>query len=108
MPHVVLILPSASYRASDFVLGADELGAGVTVASEVQPPLPGGAGSSFVQIDCTDVEGSAARIVAHADQVSIDAIVAAGQSPVNPTWIINEHNPVEHLLSLQDASGYFK
>ena len=34
MPRVLLLLPSATYRATDFVKAADRLGAEVVVASD--------------------------------------------------------------------------
>jgi biotin carboxylase len=82
MPHVVLILPTATYRAHDFVEAAARLGADITVASEDQPPLAEGAGTPTVIIDCDSPEESAARIIAHADHHPIDAIVAADDQGV--------------------------
>ncbi|UCG10269.1 MAG: hypothetical protein JSW30_06070, partial [Dehalococcoidia bacterium] len=38
----------------------------------------------------------------------INAIAAAGQSPVGDEWQESGKNPIEHLLSLQDTDGAFK
>lgn len=82
MPHVALILPTATYRARDFVEAAARLGTDITVVSEDRPPLAQGAGTPTVIIDCASPEESAGRIVAHADHHPIDAIVAADDQGV--------------------------
>jgi formate-dependent phosphoribosylglycinamide formyltransferase (GAR transformylase) len=82
MAHVVLILPTATYRAHDFVEAAARLGADITLASEDRPPLAEGARTPTVIIDCDSPEESAARIIAHADHHPIDAIVAADDQGV--------------------------
>ncbi len=82
MPHVVLILPTATYRAAEFVDAAAQLGAQITVASEDRPPLADGSGAPHVLIDCDSPESSADLIVAHADHHPIDAIVAADDQGV--------------------------
>ncbi|MDF1596529.1 MAG: ATP-grasp domain-containing protein [Acidimicrobiia bacterium] len=82
MAHVVLILPTATYRAAGFIDAASQLGADITIASEAVPPLSDRAQSAGVLIDCTSPEMSARRIVAHADGHPIDAIVAADDQGV--------------------------
>ncbi len=64
MPRIVLILPTATYRAADFMEAADGLDLEITVASE-RPQLLGEAmGEGFLLIDCARPEESAATIVA--------------------------------------------
>ncbi|MDH5371964.1 MAG: ATP-grasp domain-containing protein, partial [Acidimicrobiia bacterium] len=82
MAHVVLILPTSTYRAAEFVEAAAQLGAEITVASEDQPPLADKAGTAHVLIDCASPEASAETIVTHADHHPIDAIVAADDQGV--------------------------
>ncbi|HSR44602.1 MAG TPA: ATP-grasp domain-containing protein [Acidimicrobiia bacterium] len=82
MPHIVLILPTSTYRATEFVDAAERLGVEITVASEDAPPLAATAGAPHVLIDCSSPETSAATIVEHADGHPIDAIVAADDQGV--------------------------
>jgi biotin carboxylase len=65
------VLPTATYRATDFVLAAESLGAHVVVASEAAPPL----GRSVV-VDLDDATAAAELLARVDDGVPIDAIVA--------------------------------
>jgi biotin carboxylase len=98
MAHIVLILPTATYRATDFIAAAVRLGVEITVASEHAPPLADQAGADHVLIDCDAQEGSADRIVEHADEHPVDAIVAADDQGVEIAALAAErlglpHNP---------------
>lgn len=80
MPTAVVILPSTTYRAADFVTAAEALGVGLIVASEGPPPLDMGDG--YLQIDCADPALAAEAIVAFGDRVGIDGVVAADDGGV--------------------------
>jgi len=80
MPTAVVVLPSTTYRASDFVAAAEALGVGLVVASEGPPPMEMGDG--YLQIDCTDPKLAAETIVAFGDRVGIDGVVAADDAGV--------------------------
>jgi biotin carboxylase len=80
MPTAVVVLPSTTYRAADFVTAAEALGVGLIVASEGPPPLDMGDG--YLQIDCTDPARAAEAIVAFGDRVGIDGVVAADDGGV--------------------------
>jgi biotin carboxylase len=73
VPRVLLVLPTSSYRASDFLKAADELGIEVSLAAEEEPPLQGV--DRFVRIDCSKPEQSADAVVDLAASTPIDAIV---------------------------------
>ncbi len=75
MTRIVVILPSSTYRAAEFVKASSELGVELIVASEGEPPIE--MGDRYLQIDCADVDAAAARIVALGDTAPIDGIVAA-------------------------------
>ncbi|MDP9145951.1 MAG: ATP-grasp domain-containing protein [Actinomycetota bacterium] len=80
MPTAVVVLPSTTYRAADFVAAAESLGVGLIVASESPPPIDMGDG--YLQIDCSDPALAAAAIVAMGDRVGIDGVVAADDAGV--------------------------
>ena len=54
MPTVLVILPTATYRATDFVTAATDLGLDLMVASEEDHVLGGQMGDGFLAIDCSD------------------------------------------------------
>ncbi len=80
MPRVLVVLPSQTYRASDFIKAGEELGIDLIVASEADPPID--MGDRYLQIDCDDPEGATDAIVAAGDSIPIDGIVAADDAGV--------------------------
>ncbi len=73
MPHVLLIVPTQTYRASDFLAAAADLEIDLSVASEEELPLV--AADRRVWIDCSRPEWSAQVLADHAARLPIDAIV---------------------------------
>lgn len=80
MPRVLVVLPSQTYRASEFLKAGEELGIDLIVASDVEPPMD--MGDRYLQIDCAEPEQAAAAIVAAGDSALIDGIVAADDGGV--------------------------
>lgn len=80
MARVLVVLPTNSYRTTDFVAAARSLGVELAVASEEEPPID--LGDRFVKIDCTDPDAAATAIVDLADHTPIDAVVAADDAGV--------------------------
>jgi hypothetical protein len=62
MPTAVVLLPSTTYRASDFLRAAEGLGVDLVVASENPPPMD--MGDRYLQVDCSDPAKAADAIVA--------------------------------------------
>ncbi|HEX4905300.1 MAG TPA: ATP-grasp domain-containing protein, partial [Acidimicrobiales bacterium] len=81
MPRVLLVLPTTTYRASDFLKAAASLGASVVVATEDAPPL---LAERAVQVDLDDPEAAAALMVDRDDRLPIDAVVAVDDRGVLP------------------------
>lgn len=80
MPRAVVVLPSTTYRAGDFVSAAESLGIDLVVASEQPPPFD--MGENYLQIDCSDPARSAAAVAALGDDVPLDGVVAADDAGV--------------------------
>jgi biotin carboxylase len=80
MPRVLLIIPTTSYRATDFLAAAESLGVEVAVAAE--EPLPLVEPERFVAIDCEHPEEAARAIVELATATPIDAIVPVDDAGV--------------------------
>lgn len=80
MPRVVVVLPSTTYRAGDFVKAAESLGVDLVVASEQPPPFD--MGDAYLQIDCSDPERAAEAVATLGDDVPLDGVVAADDGGV--------------------------
>lgn len=80
MPTVVVVLPSHTYRATDFVRAAESLGIDLVVASEEPPPID--MGDRYLQIDCSDPEAAAESIASLGETAPIDGVVAADDQGV--------------------------
>jgi biotin carboxylase len=98
MARAVLILPTGTYRATDFVEAAAALDAHIIVASEEEMTLADQLGDDFLLIDCSRPEESARRIVELSDRQPLDAIVPVDDQGVLIAALASErlgltHNP---------------
>lgn len=80
MPRAVVLLPSTTYRAADFVAAAESLGVDLVVASEQPPPMD--MGDNYLQIDCSKPRQAADSVAALGDDVALDGVVAADDGGV--------------------------
>lgn len=80
MPTAVVVLPTSTYRAADFVKAAESLGIDLVVASEKPPPFD--MGDRYLQIDCSDPSAAAEAIAERGETVPIDGVVAADDQGV--------------------------
>ena len=80
--RVLLLLPSGTYKAPDFLAAAGRLDADVVVASETAQTLADAMGDRALVVDLADPEGSAAAISALAARRPLDAIVAVDDQGV--------------------------
>jgi biotin carboxylase len=80
MTTAVVVLPSSTYRASDFFSAAESLGVDLIVASERPAPLD--MGDRYVQIDCSDPAAAAETIARLGETSPIDGVVAADDAGV--------------------------
>jgi biotin carboxylase len=80
MPRLLLILPTSTYRAADFLDAARSLGAEVVVASEEEQAMSEAMGSRAVRIDLCDPDEAAQVIVDRV--VPIDGVVGVDEQGV--------------------------
>lgn len=76
MPRLLLLIPTRTYRTSDFMAAASALRAEVVVGSERRPALAKLMEGRTVRVDCSDPESATRAIVEFARERPIDAIVA--------------------------------
>lgn len=103
----MLLLPTATYRATDFVRAATGLGIEVVVASERRQTLSDAMGHRALVVPFDRPEVAADRIVAHAEEVPVDAIVAVDEAGVVPAALAARrlglpHNRPEAVAATRD------
>jgi biotin carboxylase len=104
VPRILLVLPTTTYRAADFLKAASALGASVVVATEDEPPL---LAERAVRVDLDDPEAAAAAMVDRDDRLPIDAVVAVDDRGVLPaahaaTRLGLPHNPPDAVAATRD------
>ncbi len=82
VPRVLLLLPTSTYRAPDFVRAAAHLGVEVVVGSEEQQALAADMGDRAVVVPLADADAAADVIVALDARAPIDAVVAVDDQGV--------------------------
>lgn len=107
MSRVLLLLPTATYRAEDFLAAAATVGAEVVVASDRRQALHGAMGDRALRIDLRRPERAAAAIVELAGRVRLDAVVAVDDGGVAAAALASErlglaHNPPAAVAATRD------
>ena len=110
MPRVLLLLPTATYRAEDFLAAAETVGAEVVVASDRRQALRGVMGDRALRIDLRRPERAAAAIVELAGRVELDAVVAVDDGGVMAAALACErlglaHNPPSAVAATHDKAA---
>ncbi|MDP9005446.1 MAG: ATP-grasp domain-containing protein [Actinomycetota bacterium] len=107
MARVLLILPTGTYRAGDFVQAASRLGAEVVVASEHRQAMAASMEGRALVVPLHRPEAAAARIVGFAREHPVDAVIAVDEQGVLPAALAAErlglaHNPPEAAAATRD------
>lgn len=76
MTRVMLLIPTASYRAPDFMSAAGKLGLDVVVASDIEQPLADMYPGRWLTLPYRDAERGAAAVARYADRFPLDAVIA--------------------------------
>lgn len=79
---MVLLLPSTSYRANDFVAAAKELGVEVVIASDRVSPVLDPAGTRAIELPFDDPDRAAALLTDLDGRGPVDAVVAVDDQGV--------------------------
>ena len=109
MARVLIVLPSASYRAADFVAAARTLRAEAVIATDAAQVKVGKIAEGTVRIDPSRPEWSAGRIVEFAQRFPIDAVVAADDQGVVMAALAARalglpHNPPDSVRATRDKA----
>lgn len=107
MPRVLLVLPTSTYRAADFLDAARELGADVVVASEEAQTMAATMGDRALQIDLCDL-GAAAETIARSRR-PLDAVIGVDEQGVLVAAMAARelglaHNPPDAVAVTRDKA----
>ncbi len=109
MATVLLILPSATYRAADFLDAAATVQANVVTASEGSQALATEMGDRFLPIDFNRPDWSSLEIVGLAQRLPLDAVIAVDDAGVDiaaraAAALGLRHNPVAAVAATRDKA----
>ena len=110
MDRVLLILPSATYRAPDFLAAARELGLTVTVASERRAAMSAAMGERALTLRLSDPAVAAEQIAERARETPFAAVVGVDDQGVMAAALGAErlglsHNPPEAVARTRDKAA---
>lgn len=110
MPRVMLLIPTASWRAPDFMAAAERMGLDVTVASDLNQPLADMYPGRWLTIPYHDPEGGAQAVVRYADRFPLDAVVAVDDPGIHVAALASAAlelpaNRAEAVLATRDKSA---
>ena len=109
VPRILLLLPTATYRASDFVAAAARLGVDVVVGSEHRQALSGSMGDRAVVVPLANVDAAVSAIVALHRRSPLDAVLAVDDQGVviasaAATCLGFRHNPPDAVAATRDKT----
>jgi biotin carboxylase len=88
--RVLLVLPTSTYRAHDFLAAARKLGVEAVLASDARQALAEAAGDGALEVDLAEPERAAARIEELARRRPLDAVVAVDEQGVQTAALAAE------------------
>lgn len=107
MPRVLLLIPTTSYKATDFIAAAEKLNIDLVVASDQRQTLEDVFPDRMLTLDFLDRKASVNRVIAFAKAYPLDAVVATDEEAVTLAAIISSalglsHNPIESVQATQN------
>jgi len=110
VPRILLLLPTATYRAADFVTAAARLGVDVVVGSEHRQALAGPMGDRALVVPLAVGDAAVDVIVALHDRTPLDAVLAVDDQGVVVAAAAAErlglrHNPPDAVAATRDKAA---
>jgi biotin carboxylase len=110
MGRVLLLLPTATYRAPDFLAAAAQLGVEVVVGSERRQAMAGTMGDRAVVVPLANPEAAVQAIVELHGRTPLDAVVAVDDQGVVVAAMAAErlglrHNPPDAVAATRDKAA---
>jgi biotin carboxylase len=110
VPTVLLILPTGTYRAEEYLAAAKRLGATVVVASEREQALAPQMKDRALALPLDDPERAAALVVEHDSRLGLDAVLAVDDQGLLTAALASEalglrHNPSSAARLTRDKAA---
>ena len=110
MPTALIILPTGTYRAEEYLAAAARLGVMVVTASERAQALAEKMGDRFVEVPLDDPQHAAEIIFAHARRVPLDAVIAVDDEGLLAASLASEmlglpHSPPAAVRRTRDKAA---
>ena len=110
MPRVLLLLPTATYRARDFLAASRTLDVELVVASERRQAMSKSMGDRALVVDLRQPDAAAEAIVARAQDKPLDAVVGVDEQGVLVAALAAArlglaHNPPEAVAATRDKTA---
>jgi biotin carboxylase len=109
VPTVLLILPSATYRAPEFLEAASDLGVSVITGSDAPSVLAPIMGERYIELDLADPLGAAEAIVNLDRSTPLDAVVGVDDQGLLTAALASERlglatNPAAAIAATRNKS----
>lgn len=109
MSRVLLLLPTATYRATDFTAAAGRLGVEVVVGSERRQAMAASMGDRAVVVPFAPVDSGVAAIAALHRRSPIDAVLAVDDQGLEVAAAASQllgrpHNPLAAVTATRDKA----
>ena len=109
MARLLLLVPTGSYRATDFLAAARAVGAEVVIASEHRQAMAATIGGGALRVDLAQPEAAADAIVAHARRAPLDGVVAVDEQGVLAAALASSrlglaHNAPQAVAATRDKA----
>jgi len=110
MTRVLLLLPTGTYRAQDFLAAAHRLGVDVVVGSERRQALARTMGDRAVVVPLSDVDAAVEIVTALDDRLPLDAVLAVDDQGLVVAAAASArlglaHNPVAAVVTTRDKAA---
>ncbi len=108
--RLLLILPTGTYRAEEYLAAAERLGADVVVGSERAQALAATMGESFLELPLDRPAEAAALVASHGRRLHLDAVVAVDDQGLLTAALAAEllglrHNPPRSVALTRDKAA---
>ena len=109
MPRVLLLLPTETYRAKDFLAAAERLGIDVVVGSERRQAMADAMADGAVVVPLSKPDASVKVIAALHDRLRLDAVLAVDDQGLVVAATASAHlglahNPVDAVAATRDKA----
>lgn len=110
MPRVLLLLPTQTYRAKDFLAAAERLGVDVVVGCERRQAMADAMGDRAVVVPWANLDEAVETIAALHDRRRLDAVLAVDDQGLVVAAAASArlglpHNPVDAVAATRDKAA---